>query len=77
MREISIRDDHITLGQLLKLAGFVSTGGEVKYFLRETTIQVNGETDNRRGRKVYPGDTVFVEGQEPIRVVAGEAAGDS
>ena len=54
MREISVRGDHITLGQLLKVAGFVGTGGEVKYFLQETSIKVNGEHDNRRGRKLRP-----------------------
>jgi ribosome-associated protein len=75
MRQIFIHGDHIALGQLLKLAGFVSTGGEVKYLLMETTIRVNGEIDNRRGRKLYAGDVVAVEGQEPIRVV-NEAGGD-
>jgi ribosome-associated protein len=73
MRQIAIRGDYIALGQLLKLAGFVSTGGEVKYLLMETTIRVNGETDNRRGRKLYPGDTVAVEGREPIQIAREEA----
>jgi ribosome-associated protein len=69
MREITIRGDHITLGQLLKVADIVQTGGEVKFFLQETSITVNGEHDNRRGRKLRPGDVVAVEGHEPIRLV--------
>jgi ribosome-associated protein len=72
MREISIRGDHITLGQLLKLAGLVSTGGEVKYLLKEATIRVNGDIDNRRGRKLFPGDIVVVEQNEPIHISASE-----
>ena len=72
MREITVRGDHITLGQLLKVAGFVATGGEVKYFLQETSIQVNGEHDIRRGRKLRPGDTVLVEGRDPIRLTSSE-----
>ncbi len=72
MREITVRGDHITLGQLLKVAGFVGTGGEVKYFLQETSIKVNGEHDIRRGRKLRPGDTVLVEGRDPICLTSSE-----
>lgn len=68
MREITVRGDHITLGQLLKVAGFIQTGGEAKTFLMETSIRVNGEHENRRGRKLYPGDMVAVEGQEEVRL---------
>ncbi|MBN2981188.1 MULTISPECIES: S4 domain-containing protein YaaA [Cohnella] len=62
MKEISIRTEYITLGQLLKLGDCVGTGGEVKWFVKETPIRVNGEAENRRGRKLVPGDKVEVEG---------------
>jgi S4 domain protein YaaA len=62
MREIKINDEYVTLGQLLKLSDCISTGGQAKFFLAETTIYVNGEQDQRRGRKCYPGDQVKVEG---------------
>lgn len=75
MRDLPIQGEYITLGQLLKMAGIVGTGGEVKLFLAETSIRVNGEHDNRRGRKLRPGDTVVVEGQEPIRLVGEAPAG--
>ena len=71
MRDVAISSEHIALGQLLKLAGILGTGGEVKLFLAETSITVNGEHDNRRGRKLYPGDVVSAEGHEPIRITAG------
>ena len=70
MREIEIQTEFITLGQLLKLADFIGSGGEVKSFLLETTIKVNDVHDNRRGRKLYPGDILAVEKLEPVRVVA-------
>ena len=62
--------EYITLGQFLKLADFVQSGGEVKWFLEERPITVNGEADNRRGRKLRPGDVVQVEGEEPVTLAA-------
>jgi ribosome-associated protein len=62
MKKIGISTEFITLGQLLKLADCIATGGEAKHFLQETKVLVNGEPDNRRGRKLVPGDTVEVEG---------------
>jgi len=63
-REIAIRGDTIRLGQLLKLAGIVGAGGELKAFLAEADVRVNGEPENRRGRQLHPGDTVTVAGEE-------------
>lgn len=75
VQTIPVRGDHITLGQLLKVAGLVGTGGEAKTFLADISIRVNGERENRRGRKLRPGDVVIVAGQEEIRLVADETAG--
>lgn len=50
----------ITLNILLKITGEISTGGQAKYFLQTTKVLVNGEEENRRGRKLYPGDEVVV-----------------
>ncbi len=69
-REIPIRGDTIRLGQLLKLAGVVGAGGELKALLAEVPVLVNGEPDARRGRQLHPGDVVSVSGEE-LRVVAG------
>lgn len=70
MRAVEVRGEFITLGQLLKVAGIVGSGGEGKLFLKETSIRVNGLHDNRRGRKLRPGDVVAVEGHEEIRLVS-------
>ena len=53
-------EEYITLQSLLKLTGTISTGGMVKEYLNETTVLVNGERENRRGRKLYSGDEVHL-----------------
>lgn len=66
--EIKIRDEFIKLGQALKLAGVVEDGVEAKYAIQDGLVQVNGEVDQRRGRKVYEGDVIIFEDQE-IKVI--------
>ena len=68
MEEIRIRDEFIKLGQLLKLADLVQDGVEAKYLITDGLVKVNGEMDDRRGRKVYEGDVVSYDGKE-IKVV--------
>ena len=67
MREVPIRGDMIRLGELLKLAGVVGTGGEAKLLLASTEVRVNGELESRRGRQLRSGDEVLV-GDEGLRV---------
>lgn len=61
-RTISITTEYITLGQMLKFADIISNGGEAKAFLFQNEVKVNGEPDNRRGRKLRPGDVVETVG---------------
>ena len=67
MREVPIRGEMIRLGELLKLAGVVGTGGEAKLLLASTEVRVNGELESRRGRQLRSGDEVLV-GDEALRV---------
>jgi ribosome-associated protein len=60
---ISIRTEYIQLGQLLKLMGIIGHGGEAKTLLASTEVFVNQQLDQRRGRKIYPGDRVEIEGR--------------
>jgi ribosome-associated protein len=71
VRDVAIRGDMIRLGQLLKLAGVVDTGGELKALLAETDVLVNGELEDRRGRQLHDGDLVTVAG-DVLRIVAGD-----
>ena len=59
---ISISDDSIPLGKLLKLHGVAETGAMAKMLIATGEVQVNGETETARGRKIYPGMTVTVAG---------------
>ncbi|WP_077623780.1 S4 domain-containing protein YaaA [Sediminibacillus massiliensis] len=59
--QIEISTEYIQLGQFLKLANVLETGGMVKLFLAEYEVYVNGELESRRGRKLYPGDSVDIE----------------
>ena len=52
------REGTIRLGQLLKAAGLVDSGGEAKAVLAEALVTVNGEVETRRGRQLQPGDVV-------------------
>ena len=66
METIKITTEFIELGKLLKLINVISSGGEAKYYLKDNAVYVNGELENRRGKKLYPNDTVKVEGKEYI-----------
>ena len=64
---MEIREDSIRLGQLLKLAGIVGSGGEAKALLEAGAVSVNGEREDRRGRQIRRGDVVAAGG-ESMRV---------
>ena len=68
--EITIRetDEFIKLGQALKKAGLVGSGVDAKMIIQDGEVTVNGETEERRGRKLYPGDVVSYDG-ETFKVV--------
>lgn len=59
-----ITTDYITLQQFLKLEGIAQTGGEAKILCAELDITVNGEKENRRGKKLYPGDEIRISGKK-------------
>jgi ribosome-associated protein len=56
-------EEFIKLGQLLKAAGLVSSGIDAKIVIQNGEVKVNGEVDERRGKKVVSGDTVEYDGK--------------
>lgn len=69
--EVSIRDSEIKLGQFIKLANLVETGGEAKEAIAAGVVQVNGEVDTRRGKTLRPGDEVTLVDADTGDVLAG------
>ena len=66
--DVVIAGDMIRLGQLLKLAGVVDSGGEARELVQEGAVSVNGEVETRRGRQLQRGDVVEA-GAQAVRVV--------
>ena len=62
MMRIPIHTEFITLQQALKLSDVIASGGMVKSFLQEENVFVNGSRVKERGKKLYPGDVVTVNG---------------
>lgn len=60
--QIEIDTDYIKLDSFLKLANLVMSGGEAKIVIQEGQVSVNGEVETRRGRKLYPGDSIALTG---------------
>ena len=69
MREVTISDDMIRLGQFLKLADVIEAGSDVKYLLNTEDVTVNGEPEDRRGRQLFKGDVITI-GDDVTLVVA-------
>jgi ribosome-associated protein len=59
---VKIDTEYITLGQFLKLADLIQSGGMAKWFLQENDVFINDEQDQRRGRKLRSGDQIKVPG---------------
>lgn len=63
METVTIQTEFIKLDSFLKFCGAVGTGGGAKIAIAEGEVQVNGEVCTMRGKKLYPGDTVTLDGE--------------
>jgi ribosome-associated protein len=61
MIEFHIQGEYIELIKLLKALNLVSSGGEAKLVVEDGLIQVNGEVEMRKRKKLRPGDQVEFE----------------
>lgn len=66
MSIINISTEYIKLDSAMKLGGAALVGGEAKHYITDGLVSVNGETELRRGRKLYPGDRFSFDGKEYI-----------
>lgn len=62
MEIVTISTETIQLDQLLKWAGIIESGGQVKLFIEDELILVNGSQVNQRRKKIHPGDIVEIKG---------------
>ena len=70
METLVLRDEFIKLGQALKAANLCQSGVDAKFAVQDGLVKVNGETENRRGRKLYDGGVVEFEGNK-LRISKG------
>ena len=63
MEKIIIRDDFIKLGQAMKLAGMVGSGVDAKMLIQDGQVEVNGEVEYQRGKKLHEGDVITFNGE--------------
>lgn len=56
-------EEGLTLTDVLKMTGIVSTGGEAKVRIQAGEIRVNGETETRRKKKLQVGDVIEALGE--------------
>lgn len=55
---ITIKKEPIELFKVIKIANWVSGGGEAKFVVSEGLVELNGEVETRKAKKVYNGDVV-------------------
>ena len=63
MEKVIIRDDFIKLGQAMKLAGMVGSGVDAKMLIQDVQVEVNGEVEYQRGKKLHEGDVITFNGE--------------
>ena len=63
MESIKLRKDYIKLSQALKAAGLVESGVDAKYAILDGKVNVNGQVEYQRGKKLRAGDEVSFQGQ--------------
>lgn len=70
MITVNIREEEefIKLGQALKKASLVGSGVEAKLVIQDGLVEVNGEVEVQRGKKLHDGDIVSYDG-ETIQIV--------
>lgn len=60
INDFVINGEFITLAQFLKEESIISSGGQAKWYLNENPVMLNGVLENRRGKKIHPGDQIVI-----------------
>jgi|TARA_B110000908_G_scaffold70605_1_gene85147 ribosome-associated protein len=68
-QDFTLKTEYIDLSQLLKAAGLAMSGGEAKFFVTEGLVQVNGEPESRKRRKLRGGDVVVFNNEHKVCII--------
>ena len=65
MITVSIREneEYIKLGQALKKAGLVDSGVDAKMVIQDGLVELNGQGEVQRGKKLYGGEVITYNGE--------------
>jgi len=67
MKDVVINQEPVELYKILKFESIASSGGEAKAFIEAGQVQVNGEVETRKRKKIVAGDVIeFMELQYKI-----------
>ena len=61
IKEFKVKGEYVTLSQFLKEESIISSGGQAKWYLQDNPVLFNGTKENRRGKKIRPGDQIEVD----------------
>lgn len=64
MQEVLITQEHIELYKILKFEGLCGSGGEAKSVIADGLVQVNGNVETQKRKKIVAGDIVEYNGLE-------------
>lgn len=67
MTEVEITKEPVELYKILKFEGIVSSGGEAKTVIENGLVQVNGEVETRKRKKIVSGDIIEF-GEEKLHI---------
>ena len=72
MKEIHIRSQAVELFKILKFEGLVASGGEAKMVIAQGMVEVNGDVETQKRKKINSGDEI-VFNNEVFTVVLDES----
>lgn len=64
MKDVVINQEPVELYKILKFESIASSGGEAKAFIEAGQVQVNGEVETRKRKKIVAGDVIECMGQQ-------------
>jgi ribosome-associated protein len=68
---VGVHESPVALYKILKMENLVASGGEAKFVIADGLVTVNGETETRKRKKIFPGDIVAFAGHRLQIVLAG------